>query len=270
MHIPDMVSTKRRGRTLLNTWNAKTIKGEKAGYLTGILYLAPHTMVAKRSLCPHSTPACRAGCLFGAGRGAWSTVKAARERKTRWWIDNPATFMDQLAQEIDELAELAARSGLKAVIRLNGTSDVLWEREGWRNASSLMRAFPDVIFYDFTKIPLEHRAPPPNYHLVFSMADDNAALALRYLRDGHSVSVVVSKETKADLLGSIVYPQFFIQKWRGHDVDTVRFDIVDGDTDDLRFLDKPSSLILLSPKGRAVLDTALVRANPLEDLMGAM
>ena len=35
--------------------NAKTIKGESEGYLTGILYLAPHTLAGGPNVCPHAT-----------------------------------------------------------------------------------------------------------------------------------------------------------------------------------------------------------------------
>lgn len=256
--------TYRPAGALLSTRNMKTFKGEARGYLSAILYMAPHTIAGGKTLCPHSTPACRAGCLYSAGRGAFERTKRARVRRAQEWLSNPTQFLDRLAMEIDGLADLAASNDLKLVVRLNGTSDVIWEREAWRNATSLMAAFPSIQFTDYTKIPLEHRAPPPNYHLVFSIADDNAALALRYMREGHSVSVVVPKETKAELLiASAGAPDIF----RGH---LGLHHVIDGDTDDLRFLDKPRSLILLSPKGRAVLDTALVRENPLEDLMVAM
>src|SRR5437899_7266020 len=36
--------------------DAKTVKGERKGYLTGILYLAPADTAGVGNLCPHSTP----------------------------------------------------------------------------------------------------------------------------------------------------------------------------------------------------------------------
>ena len=51
--------------------NAKTIKGQKKGYLTGIVYLAPHD-VAGVNVCSMSELAgCRKACLFTAGHAGF-------------------------------------------------------------------------------------------------------------------------------------------------------------------------------------------------------
>ena len=75
-------------KNLITEQNAKTTKGEQFGYLTGILYMAPHSIVKGINICPFSTEECRAACLYSAGRGKFSNVQAARIRKTKLWRDN--------------------------------------------------------------------------------------------------------------------------------------------------------------------------------------
>ena len=41
---------------LLTRGNTKTLKGEKYGYMTFILHLAPHTLAGYGNMCPASTP----------------------------------------------------------------------------------------------------------------------------------------------------------------------------------------------------------------------
>ena len=68
-------------KTILGTASAKTIKGEKIGYLTAIVYLKPSIKI-----CPLSKLAgCLNPCLATAGRGAFNSVQAARESKTRFY-----------------------------------------------------------------------------------------------------------------------------------------------------------------------------------------
>jgi hypothetical protein len=47
--------------------NPKTIKGQKQGYMTAVLYLAPANL-SGWEVCPMSTKGCRAACLNTAGR----------------------------------------------------------------------------------------------------------------------------------------------------------------------------------------------------------
>jgi hypothetical protein len=100
----------------------------------------------------------------------------------------------------------------------------------------------------------EHRRPPPNYHLTYSyMGPQDAERAVRYLAGGHSVAVVVPLEVKEALLA---FP------------DQHRWPLIDGDVDDLRFLDPPGALVLLKPKGRVRTD--LMRPRVLTELRAAI
>lgn len=164
---------------LLTAANHKTPKGEVAGYLTAILYLAPHTSGNGPTVCPHSTPACREMCLAGAGLSGLPRQLAAKQRRTSYFHNNRAGFLADLLTDVALLKMLAADEGLKPALRLNGTSDIMWEREGW-DWSGL-----GVQRYDYTKIPLHHRRADPGYHLTYSyMGPDDAERAVGYLAAG--------------------------------------------------------------------------------------
>jgi len=208
--------------------DAKTVKGEKQGYLTGILYLAPHTIAGVGNMCADATEGCKAACLYSAGRGAFNSVQAARIAKTKRFKADRAGFMAELVKDIAALVRKAKRSGLIPVVRLNGTSDLPWENlhvDGF----TLMATFPDVQFYDYTKSTRRAIAHafgdmPANYHLTFSRSECNDRDALNVLARGGNVAVVFSTR-KGDAL-----PGF----WQAYPV-------VNGDTSDLRFLDsKPT------------------------------
>lgn len=237
---------------ILTAHSSKTIKGEALGYVSAIAYLAPHTMASTKTVCPFSTPACREGCLVGAGMGSLPKQMHARSNRTRLWRSDPAAFLAKVAMEIFDLQVLAAEHGMALAIRLNGTSDIFFEQHQAPNGLTLMETFPGVQFYDYTKAPLSKRGPiPANYHLTYSMADDNAEQAAAYLLAGQSVAVVVPDD--------------------GHKVGWFllgdqEINVVDGDAHDLRFLDQPGSLVMLSPKGKAVLKTDLIRPHAIREL----
>lgn len=250
LRSPDALGTKHRNAfTLLTAANTKTIKGEKAGYFSAILYLAPHTLGGGATLCPHSTDDCRAMCLAGAGMSGLPLQLQAKLNRTKLFNENREAFVDSLARDIEKLKRIAKTEGLKPVLRLNGTSDVMWERifPGWEHLG--------VQRMDYTKIPLEHRKPDldAGYHLTYSyMGPQDAERAIRYLAHGHSVAAVVPIDVKDALLSRPDH----------------RRPLVDGDAHDLRFLDPPGSLVLLRPKGR--IRTGLMRPDVLRELAAAL
>ena len=67
--------------------NAKTIKGQSLGYMTGVLYLAPHTLSGYQ-VCPSASIGCIAACLNTAGRGAMNCTQVARIRKTQMFFED--------------------------------------------------------------------------------------------------------------------------------------------------------------------------------------
>ena len=112
---------------LLSTANTKILKGEKYGYKTYILHLAP-SLISGFQTCPKASAGCAAACLNRAGMGAYSTVQQARINRTKLFFQDRPNFMAQLAKEIKSAKKSAAKAGLKLLVRLNGTSDIAWEK----------------------------------------------------------------------------------------------------------------------------------------------
>lgn len=241
---------------ILTAHSAKGVKGEELGFVTAIAYLAPHTTATAKTVCPFSTEACRAGCLAGAGMGALPKQMNARANRTIMWREEPDRFLAKLAMEILDLSSIAADAGMALAVRINGTSDIFFEQHKAPNGLTLMETFPNIQFYDYTKAPIHKRGPiPENYHLTYSMAEHNAADAAAYLLAGQSVAVVVPDES---------------HKIGWFELDGREINVVDGDEHDLRFLDPPGSLVMLRPKGKDVLQTALIRPNAVKELRAAV
>lgn len=238
---------------LLSVGNdAKTVKGLKKGVLTGVMYLAPYD-VSGYQVCPKASTGCSAACLYTSGMGAMSNVQKSRINKTKWFFEDRESFMETLVKNIEALDRKAKREGLIPAIRLNGTSDIAWEkikcvRDGVEYRS-LMNAFPDMQFYDYTKVLGRKRAlEMDNYQLTFSLAEDNDMDAVRALNQGYNVAVVMRLK-KDD-------PK--PETWGG-------FPVVDGDETDVRFLDPQSDhVIALFAKGDALKDTSGFVRDPVQ------
>jgi len=217
---------------LLTTQNYKTTKGEKLGYLTGILYLAP-AKISGYEVCPRRSAGCTDACLYTAGMGAFSNVQLARINKTKQFFEDRELFMNQLRKDITALVRKAKKQNMIPAIRLNGTSDIEWTRTG------IMNEFPDVQFYDYTKVlnRLE-KERPVNYHITFSKNEANDTECTSALKLGANVAVVFSTKKGEPLPES----------WNGYPV-------ADGDDTDLRFLDPKGGYVIgLRAKGRAKKD----------------
>jgi len=215
----------------INT-NYKTIKSEKVGVLTGIIYMSPYNLSGK-NVCPGASAGCAAACLNTAGRGAMNVVQAARLKKTQRFFQDRQQFLWDLVNEISALRRKAKAKGMKAAVRLNGTSDLPYERYKIRDTGkNIMQLFPDVQFYDYTK--LENRIVgqqlPDNYHLTFSRAEDN----------DHKLAAVLEHTSAA-----VVFSGELPATWRGYPV-------IDGDEHDARFTDAGAGVIIgLTAKGKA-------------------
>jgi hypothetical protein len=244
-------------KSLLTTANPKIAKGEKLGYLTAILHLAPADRSGTVNVCPHASDGCRAACLNTAGRGGigldsleLNSIQAARIRRTRLFKRDRVAFMSMLSDEIATHSKRARRHGLKPVVRLNGTSDLPFERLPGPSGTPLPDAFPDVRFYDYTKWPLNLRQTSERYHLTYSLSEHPLAekRAGDALRSGVNVAVVFAVKRGGGL------PDVYT-------LDGETVPVVDGDLSDLRFLDPRGSIVGLRAKGRAIgSDDGFVRA----------
>ena len=215
-------------RRILAVENAKTTKGEALGYLTGILYLAPANESGVMNTCPMATDACRAACLFTAGRGRFDAIRNGRIAKTLLLHNDRALFLECLRWDIGMIVRRAAKLGLKPCVRINGTSDLAWL------AAMMADEFPTVQLYDYTKLSKPELRVRSNYWLTFSYSGANLAECLRVLPLGVNVSVVFTTRKGETLPAS----------WNG-------FHVIDGDTHDLRFLDPKGVVVGLRAKGEA-------------------
>lgn len=222
--------------SLLNSGNSKTRKGEKKGFTTYGLHLAPANL-SGFNVCKDASSGCAAACLNTAGRGAMSSVQKARVKKTLFFFKDKQNFLAELWVEVAKSIKSAARKGMTPCFRLNLTSDLPWEKIKF-NGQNIFEAFPSVTFYDYTKSPERMTAflngeMPANYHLTFSRSESNGALALAFLKSGGNVAMVFRKSLPASYFGH---------------------EVVDGDETDLRFLDGTGKIIGLKEKGLAKQD----------------
>ena len=203
------------------------------------MYLAPADKVDGVNLCPMAVLAgCKAGCLYSAGRGAFNNVQAARIRKTIFWRDYRELFLDQLKQDIKAFSKYCKKKGVQACVRLNGTSDIRWE-----NYIDMQGEFPEVQFYDYTKDANRLAKPlPSNYHLTLSYSEASDKYQSMILgamgKHRHSNMAVVFRHKDT-------MPKTFMG-----------FKVIDGDKDDLRFLDPKGVVVGLYAKGKAKQDAS--------------
>ena len=248
--------------------NSKTNKSEEYNYYTPILHLAPHKL-SGYNVCPKASNGCIKACLNTAGRGGiikkgetTNVIQTARINRTKHYFQDRKGFLNQLAKEIRLAKNRAETKGLKLAVRLNGTSDIRWEKdnveisytdfikyypdnkllkeyfnEQYLNGvnyayGSIFLLFPDVQFYDYTKHP-NRKNIPSNYHLTFSRAEDNGEDIKQALKNGLNIAVVFEKYLPETFLG---------------------LPVIDGDKNDLRFLDPDNSIVGLVAKGKAKKD----------------
>lgn len=241
--------------SLLNSGNSKTRKGEKKGFTTYGLHLAPDKL-SGFNVCQDASIGCSNACLNTAGRGAMNSVQKARIKKTLFFFKDKQKFLAELWAEVSKSIKSASRKGMTPCFRLNLTSDLPWEKIKF-DGKNIFEAFPLVTFYDYTKsvermtaflssqtvpqtwagnmawVAQGGRDFPKNYHLTFSRSETNGEIALSFLESGGNVAMVFRHRLPTSYLG---------------------FEVVDGDETDLRFLDGSGKIIGLKEKGLAKKD----------------
>lgn len=236
--------------------NAKTVKGQKKGYMTAVLYLAPYT-ASGVNLCPMAKQAgCYEGCLNTAGRGGIAkdravfatdagmlpdnAIQRARIARSQLFINDRPAFMEKLAKEITAFIKKAEKKNLTPVVRLNGTSDILWETIPYQKHASIIEAFPNLQWYDYTKVYKRVMRPlPANYHLSLSYSEANQKYAL--------ATQTITRQSDVNLV--VVFRDSLPETFLGRRV-------VNGDESDLRFLDEKNVIVGLKAKGKARKDSS--------------
>lgn len=163
---------------LLSYNSSKVRKGEKIGVKTAILYLSPGKLSGV-NLCPHASKGCLAACLNTAGMGRFSNVQRARLAKTRFFLENASAFTTRLEKDITAHVKRSLKEGMQAAVRLNGTTDIAWERQKTEKGKTLFELFPEVTFYDYTKnflraLKFSRGEMPKNYSITFSRSESNS------------------------------------------------------------------------------------------------
>jgi len=227
--------------TILTQGNAKIVKGEELGYVTKGIHFAPANL-SGNEVCQWRSKGCTASCLNTAGRGQMNSIQQSRIAKTKLFFDKQIEFLHKLSKEISNSIKTSTKKGMKSVFRLNLTSDIAWEFVFFddKNPQTIFDKFPSIQFYDYTKsfkrmsqFLGKQKEFPKNYHLTFSRSETNDKLCEMVLEMGGNVAVVFRNELPAT--------------WNGYEV-------VNGDENDLRFLDKQGVVVGLIEKGMAKKD----------------
>jgi len=229
--------------------NPKVAKNGKVDVLAAPLHLAPYNLSGFQ-VCAQASDGCAAACLHTAGNPAYMEQKdKSRKAKTVAYFQCREAWMAVLAFEILSLERKAIALGMIPAIRLNATSDLPFERrkvtiDGVE--TGLMDAFPDVQFYDYTKITKRAVAwakgdMPANYHLTFSRNEDNDDAVAQVLIAGGNVAAVFAPDTYKSAIKS------------------GSFDgtpVTNGDLHDYRPADPVGCIVALKAKGDAKTDTS--------------
>jgi hypothetical protein len=228
--------------TLLTQGNSKIVKGEKLGYITKGIHFAPANL-SGFEVCQWRSKGCTMSCLNTAGRGQMNSIQNSRIAKTKLFFNQQFDFLAKLSKEISSSIKSATKKGMKSAFRLNLTSDIAWESVFLNEdqPKSIFDKFSSTQFYDYTK-SFKRMAQylgkdkefPSNYHLTFSLSETNQKLGEMILEMGGNVAVVFRNQLP--------------KTWKGYEV-------VNGDDNDLRFLDKKGVVVGLIEKGMAKKDS---------------
>lgn len=199
---------------LLGT-STKLEKG-KDKFSSYVLYLQPSDKVATSTLCPMAeTAGCKAPCLITSGRLGMKNGQAAATRRTILLLLQPVYFTSKLLSEIDAAERKALKTGIPALFRLNGTSDIAWTK--------IIDARPDSMFYDYTKNVsiLRHASKRANYDATFSgsmySARSRSDLRLAVLRGDRVAMAFNTKNIGSDNLNTGSFYSFDVTDLRHMD-----------------------------------------------------
>jgi len=183
---------------------------------TYIMYLQPADKVALATLCAFADAAgCKEPCLISSGQLGMSTGQNAATKRTILMLLRPDFFKAKLLSEIDKAERKALKTGIPALFRLNGTSDI--------DFSDIYKARPESQFYDYSKeLSRVRKNNLPNYDLTFSgsmYSKQSRAALKKAVKSGYRIAVAFNTKNIAS------------------DTLQVSSDMASFDTTDLRHLD---------------------------------
>ena len=201
--------------------------GKVSGQYTYVMYLAP-ALASGFNVCPMATEECIAGCLNTSGRVKMDNkniILNSRIKKTQLFFNERDFFMNWLVAEIAASKVKAKKAGFKFSVRLNGTSDINWNTVKV-SGQTIFQIFPNVQFYDYTKVDKKFNHVEPNYHLTFSFSGYNWDKCEDVLTNGYNVAAVFN----------IKKGQPFPTMFKG-------FKVIDGDLTDYRPDDERGTIV---------------------------
>ena len=218
--------------------NSKIQKGIAKGYLTFGIHFAP-SKLSGYDVCSNASEGCREACLNLSGMGMLTSNQVIRIEKTKVFLANVKQELYILAKEVAKAIKKAEKQNMIPCFRLNLTSDLPWEKLRLPNGNNLFEEFPSVQFYDYTKNASRMHLNIPNYHLTFSRSESACNQVKASLLSGMGKNIAVVFSTKKG--------EALPETWQGKQV-------VDGDEDDLRFLDPKGCVVGLRAKAKAKKD----------------
>jgi hypothetical protein len=163
-----------------------------------------------------------------------NNVEHGRFRRSHAFYTDRASFLVTLFKDMRRLVRNAAEAEMTPALRLNGTSDIDWERD-----------YPEVVgyavalgitLYDYTKRPVSPGGPVHHTYSV-DVSPARVRRAIAYLQAGGNAAVVFATPKGQALPAT----------WLGYPV-------IDGDESDARFLDPSGVVVGLHAKGKAKQD----------------
>jgi len=186
-------------------------------------------------VCPKRNEECTSLCLNESGMNRIdvkkNTINESRIKKTKLFFEEREFFVNWLIDEISITKKKAENLGYKFSVRLNNTSDIspeLFYTTIDGKKKNLLEIFPDVQFYDYTKVynRIKLTKKYPNYDLTFSFSGYNFEECIESLNNDVRVAVVFKK-----------VPETF---WG--------YDVIDGDKYDMRYKDTNKVIVGLKFK----------------------
>ena len=162
---------------------------------------------------------CSSCCVGFNGFASFQpNVMESRIKKTLSYFLDKDAFYNQLIIEIEKAIEQSKKQGLKPSFRLNAYSDIRHENNIVRDGKNIFDLFPEVDFYDYTK--LLNRKTPKNYQLTYSHHNSDFIETTKALESGLNCAIVFEKLPRFIRVNHVVYR------------------VIDGDKTDLRLDEK--------------------------------
>jgi hypothetical protein len=212
----------------------KHIKSIEYNELVYTIYLSPADS-SGYEVCPLRNDECTDLCLNESGMNRMSMndelINRSRIKKTKLFFENREYFVKWMVYEIESTKLKAEKLGMSFSVRINNTSDInplSFYLEVNGKKLNVLDLFPDVQFYDYTKVPNRMKLMMlyPNYDLTFSYDGYNKDTCLQMLENNVRVAVVFDK-LPGELWG---------------------YKVIDGDLYDMRYRDEKNVIVGLKFK----------------------